>query len=77
MGVVIFSGEAHVAAGKQCTDCHDLAGGGGGLYPMKQGTTKLTMAEMNEGKGCGTCHNGETAFSTADAATCTKCHKMQ
>lgn len=29
MGIVIFSAQAHVAAGSQCTDCHDLTGAGG------------------------------------------------
>ena len=77
MGIVVFSGQAHVAAGNQCTDCHDLTGGSGGLYPMKQGTLTLTMVQMNEGKGCGACHNGEPTFSTADTASCTKCHKAQ
>ncbi len=76
MGVVTFSGQAHADAGSQCTECHDMAGGGGGTFQMKQGTAKQKMAEMNEGKGCGTCHNGEKAFSTADAANCAKCHKM-
>jgi c(7)-type cytochrome triheme protein len=33
------------------------------------------MAEMNAGKNCGACHNGEKAFKSSDAANCGKCHK--
>ena len=25
--------------------------------------------------GCGTCHNGQAAFSVKDKADCAKCHK--
>ncbi len=77
LGVVTFSGQSHASAGNQCTDCHDMTGGAGGVFQMKYGTSKLTMAEMNEGKGCGTCHNGQKAFSTAEPATCTKCHQSK
>jgi c(7)-type cytochrome triheme protein len=33
------------------------------------------MAEMNEGKYCGVCHNGQEAFKSSDPANCGKCHK--
>jgi len=42
---------------------------------MKKGAVKMTMAEMDAGKECGVCHNGEKAFSTKDKASCGKCHK--
>jgi c(7)-type cytochrome triheme protein len=41
---------------------------------MKKGT-KITMAEMNEGKYCGVCHNGQKAFKSSEQANCEKCHK--
>ncbi len=77
LGAVTFSGKAHGEAGKQCTDCHDMTGGAGGLFQMKHGEVKRTMAEMNEGKGCGACHNGETAFSTSEPTACMKCHQAK
>jgi c(7)-type cytochrome triheme protein len=67
MGKVTFSGQVHADKGFKCGDCHTK------IFPMKKG--KLTMAEMNAGKECGTCHNGTKAFSTKDAASCKKCHK--
>jgi c(7)-type cytochrome triheme protein len=30
---------------------------------------------MNEGKFCGTCHDGKKAFSVKAPADCVKCHK--
>jgi c(7)-type cytochrome triheme protein len=67
MGKVIFSGQVHADKGFKCGDCHTK------IFPMKQ--TTLTMAEINAGKECGTCHNGEKAFKASDPANCTKCHK--
>jgi c(7)-type cytochrome triheme protein len=67
MGKVTFDGKVHADKGFKCGDCHTK------IFPMKKG--KLTMAEMNAGKECGTCHNGTKAFSTKDAASCKKCHK--
>lgn len=77
LGIVTFSAQSHVNAGNQCTDCHDVTGGDAGIFAMKGGTSKLTMAEMNEGKGCGACHNGQKAFGTADVAACTRCHQAK
>jgi c(7)-type cytochrome triheme protein len=65
MGNVTFSGQVHADKGFKCNDCHTK------IFPMKK--TTLTMAAMREGKECGTCHNGEKAFSVK--ANCTKCHK--
>jgi c(7)-type cytochrome triheme protein len=67
-GKVVFDGKAHAEKGAKCTDCHTK------IYPMKKGPG-LTMAEMNAGKGCGTCHSGEKTFKTNDQANCNKCHK--
>jgi c(7)-type cytochrome triheme protein len=77
LGVVTFSSEAHASAGNDCTACHDMTGGEAGIFAMAHGSETLTMAEMNEGKGCGACHNGETAFATADPASCMNCHQAQ
>ncbi|MGE5300868.1 MAG: cytochrome c3 family protein [Acidobacteriota bacterium] len=68
MGKVIFDGKVHADKGLKCNDCHTK------IFPMKK-SEKLTMAAMNEGKECGTCHNGEKAFSVKDAKDCAKCHK--
>lgn len=77
LGVVTFSSQSHASAGNDCTACHDLTGGEAGIFPMTHGSAKVTMAEMNEGKGCGACHNGDTAFATADPANCMNCHETQ
>ncbi len=71
-GVVTYSHQKHVQAGiSNCMDCHAP-----GKFQMKKGgTAGITMAAINEGKFCGACHNGTKAFSTKEAANCTKCHK--
>jgi c(7)-type cytochrome triheme protein len=66
---VIFDGKSHADAGAKCTDCHTK------IFQMKKDTAKITMADMNAGKNCGVCHNGEKAFKSSDAANCSKCHK--
>ncbi len=66
-GKVTFDGKVHADKGFKCGDCHTK------IFPMKK--TKLTMASMNDGKECGTCHNGTKAFDVKDKANCGKCHK--
>ena len=68
-GKVVFDGKAHADKGLKCAECHPK------IFPMKKGTTKITMAEMNAGKFCGECHNGTKAFKSGDEANCAKCHK--
>ncbi|HUI44897.1 MAG TPA: cytochrome c3 family protein [Nitrospirota bacterium] len=68
-GKVVFDGKAHATAGLKCSDCHP------GLFKMKKGADTITMADMNAGKFCGSCHNGTKAFATKDAASCGKCHQ--
>jgi c(7)-type cytochrome triheme protein len=71
MASVTFSHDGHVNQKKlQCTECHTKP------FQMKQGAASpdMTMAKLNEGQYCGKCHNGTKAFSTKDAAACTKCH---
>jgi c(7)-type cytochrome triheme protein len=67
MGKVTFSGKIHADHGLKCPDCHSK------IWKMsKTANPKMTMKELNEGKYCGTCHNGTKAFKTTE---CTKCHK--
>ena len=67
-GKVIFDGKSHADAGAKCTDCHTK------IFQMKK-ISQITMADMNAGKNCGVCHNGEKAFKSSDTANCAKCHK--
>ncbi|MDO9042056.1 MAG: cytochrome c3 family protein [Desulfocapsaceae bacterium] len=68
---VAFSHKIHTKdAGLTCTSCHIS------LFRMKAGAAlangDMTMASMAEGKFCGTCHDGSTAFATN--TKCTSCH---
>lgn len=67
-GKVIFDGKIHADKGLKCADCHPK------IFPMKK-DTKFTMGEINEGKYCGVCHNGQEAFKSSEQANCQKCHK--
>jgi c(7)-type cytochrome triheme protein len=68
-GKVVFDGKIHAEKGNKCVACHP------GLFKMKKGADVITMKDMNEGKACGTCHDGTKAFSAKDPAGCAKCHK--
>ncbi len=61
-----FSHKFHLGA-YSCKDCHTR------VFPYKVGVKKFTMADMEQGQGCGTCHNGKDAFSVA--GDCDRCHK--
>lgn len=50
----------------ECKACHP------DIIQMKRGTNSITHARMDEGKVCGTCHNGKTAFSSE--GDCKRCH---
>ncbi len=63
----VFPHSMHRIAYK-CAACHD------GLFPMKAGSTKVTMEAIQDGKSCGTCHNGRLAFAST-FATCSRCHR--
>ena len=67
-GKVVFDGKAHADKGLKCSGCHPK------IFPMKKGAT-IKMADMNAGKYCGVCHNGEKAYKSSDPANCGKCHK--
>ncbi len=68
-GKVVFDGKMHADKGLKCAECHPA------IFKMKKGADAITMKDMNDGKSCGTCHNGTKAFSSKDAASCAKCHK--
>lgn len=69
---VVFLHTTHTEAiGLECSSCHD------DIFSMQRGvamrTGKLSMASLAEGKFCGACHDGDTAF--ASDTNCTACHK--
>jgi c(7)-type cytochrome triheme protein len=67
IGNVTFSHEFHTAA-FSCDNCHPK------IFGMKKTEGMMTMDDMNKGKFCGTCHNGNMASSVTD---CGKCHIAQ
>lgn len=69
MGKVVFDGKVHADKGLKCNDCHTK------IFQMKKGADKMTMAAINKGQFCGTCHNGSKAFKTSDPKNCKTCHK--
>ncbi len=69
-GKVTFSHETHAAKNPKCTDCHTK------IFKMAKGQRSAPkMADMEKGQSCGTCHNGQAAFSVKAQADCAKCHK--
>ncbi len=72
-GKVTFGHNVHIEKGQKCLSCH----GKGKPFKNKNGTSPdITMKSFNEGKACGTCHNGKVAFSTKEMNNCLKCHKV-
>jgi c(7)-type cytochrome triheme protein len=69
MGKITFDGKIHMDKGLKCNDCHTK------IFTMKKGTAEMNMKQINEGKFCGACHDGTTAFKTSEPANCAKCHK--
>ncbi|OAQ20688.1 cytochrome c3 family protein [Thermosulfurimonas dismutans] len=68
---VLFEHKIHVEeAGLSCEDCHEE------VFPMEAGSTQenedFTMEALYNGKYCGTCHDGESAF--ASNTRCATCH---
>ncbi len=49
----------------KCVVCHSELG-----FEMRAGANKVTMDEISQGKFCGACHDGETAWSTENCALC-------
>lgn len=66
-GNVIFSHKFH-AASYTCVDCHTA------IYGTVRSKVKVSMSKMEEGKSCGGCHDGKTAFGVKEK--CESCHKM-
>ncbi len=64
-GTVKFSHVIHQSLYK-CDDCHNKR-----FYSGSR-SQHATMAEMQKGKSCGSCHDGKSAFSVA--GSCDKCH---
>lgn len=53
----------------KCHVCHDS------IIVMKAGANPITMDAIQDGKFCGTCHNGKVAFQ-ATFNTCPRCHRQ-
>jgi c(7)-type cytochrome triheme protein len=68
LGNVIFSHKFHIGL-YSCVDCHTS------LFKAARSKNKVSMREMEEGKSCGSCHDGKTAFSVKDK--CGTCHQMK
>ncbi len=71
--ISLFSHEFHVnGAGFICTDCHDS------IFQAAAGSAKakgdFNMASFGQGKYCGACHDGSTAFAVDDQDSCARCH---
>ena len=66
-GNVKFSHKNHTGL-YSCGDCHTP------LYQTSRSKVKVSMKDMEQGKSCGSCHDGKTAFSVKDK--CDSCHKM-
>ena len=68
---VVFDHQSHKQAGLGCGDCHDK------LFKKKQGSADvnnaLTMKSLRQGKFCGSCHDGQQAFSASK--NCKQCHQ--
>lgn len=67
-GPVRFSHSAHSSL-FGCSDCHNK------IFIPGKGSRRFTMAEMEKGQSCGTCHDGKTAFGVKDS--CTRCHPVK
>jgi c(7)-type cytochrome triheme protein len=70
-GKVTFDHNTHKEKDQKCTYCH----GKDKPFKTKIGTSPdVTMKAMDEGKACGTCHNGKASFPTRGKESCTRCH---
>jgi len=54
----------------KCYVCHDA------LFKMQAGADHINMDGVREGRFCGVCHDGETAFAVG-FNTCNRCHKTE
>lgn len=67
-GKVAFSHAFHKEIYK-CDDCHNK------IFTTGAQRKTYSMAQMEQGKSCGACHEGKTAFSVAK--DCNKCHPVK
>jgi c(7)-type cytochrome triheme protein len=66
-GNVVFSHKSHLELNK-CGACHPVP------YKAMHSKVRVSMQAMENGKSCGACHDGKTAFSVKDK--CEACHKL-
>lgn len=66
-GNVTFSHKSHTGLYK-CDECHTK------LFAAARSKKKVSMTEMEQGKSCGACHDGKTAFTVKE--NCAACHKI-
>ncbi len=62
-----FSHTFHIGV-YRCEECHTK------IYRPARDNKKVSMAEMEQGKSCGACHDKSTAFTVRE--NCGKCHAM-
>jgi c(7)-type cytochrome triheme protein len=67
-GKVVFSHRFHTGVSDKCTACHVK------LFRMLQPIRQVSHGDMEAGKSCGACHNGQMVFGPTDPASCTRCH---
>ncbi|MBW2466899.1 MAG: hypothetical protein JRF02_06310 [Deltaproteobacteria bacterium] len=52
----------------ECKVCHNS------IFKMRRWENDISHQNIEEGKQCGACHNGEMAFSATDENSCDRCH---
>lgn len=67
-GTLIFKHSKHLGM-FTCTDCHNS------LYKTDKSNPHFSMFQMQQGKSCGSCHDGSSAFSVK--GDCVKCHQVR
>jgi c(7)-type cytochrome triheme protein len=66
---VVFRHSSHVAfTDTDCLACHPQP------FKMLNPDRRVSHAEMDAGRQCGICHDGDNASGTADGDACTTCH---
>lgn len=69
-GAVVFSHAFHLGLGAYgCADCHNA------VFRAATNNPNVSMKAMEQGKSCGACHDGSTAFSVK--GDCTRCHVVR
>lgn len=65
VGAILFSHDVHTGM-YGCDECHPK------VFKAKANSNTVGMKKMETGQSCGTCHDGDTAFSVK--GDCTTCH---